>query len=168
MRTCQDCSYGPIGLLGGESNYQYAPNPLTWIDPFGLAKCPTLTRGANGEILSAKASVSKAELKTGSATNQSSRDYARSLGNQTDDAGHILGNVLGRQGGKGNVFPQLPAINRGEYRTFENEVRKYINKNGTVDIDWSFVYNNGGTRPTEIIYNVSQNGKTVLYSVFGN
>ncbi|WP_241652765.1 DNA/RNA non-specific endonuclease [Pectobacterium versatile] len=118
--------------------------------------------------MSAKASVSKAELKTGSATNQSSRDYARSLGNQTDDAGHILGNVLGRQGGKGNVFPQLPAINRGEYRTFENEVRKYINKNGTVDIDWSFVYNNGGTRPTKIIYNVSQNGKTVLYSVFGN
>ncbi|SHH18864.1 RHS repeat-associated core domain-containing protein [Pectobacterium carotovorum] len=158
----------PIGIAGGENNYGYVPNPVCWVDPFGLAKCPTLTHGANGEILSAKASVSKAELKTGTATNQSSRDYARSLGNQTDDAGHILGNVLGGQGGKGNVFPQLPGINRGEYRTFENEVRKYINKNGTVDIDWSFVYNNGGTRPTEIIYKVSQNGKTVLYSVFGN
>ncbi|WP_261850215.1 RHS repeat-associated core domain-containing protein, partial [Pectobacterium araliae] len=158
----------PIGIAGGESNYGYVPNPVCWVDPFGLAKCPTLTHGANGEILSAKATVSKAELKTGTATNQSSRDYARSLGNQTDDAGHILGNVLGGQGGKGNVFPQLPGINRGEYRTFENEVRKYINKKGTVDIDWSFVYNNGGTRPTEIIYNVSQNGKTVLYSVFGN
>ncbi|MFP1779985.1 RHS repeat domain-containing protein, partial [Lonsdalea quercina] len=29
----------PIGVLGGENNYQYAPNPLTWIDPLGLAKC---------------------------------------------------------------------------------------------------------------------------------
>lgn len=32
--TTQD----PIGLLGGENNYQYAPNPVEWIDPFGLCK----------------------------------------------------------------------------------------------------------------------------------
>ncbi|WP_196140218.1 RHS repeat-associated core domain-containing protein [Aliikangiella sp. G2MR2-5] len=28
----------PIGLLGGINNYQYAPNPTGWVDPFGL-KC---------------------------------------------------------------------------------------------------------------------------------
>ncbi|EMU9122090.1 RHS repeat-associated core domain-containing protein [Providencia stuartii] len=27
----------PIGLLGGMNLYQYAPNPLVWIDPWGLA-----------------------------------------------------------------------------------------------------------------------------------
>ncbi|OZG73567.1 hypothetical protein BTA51_11230, partial [Hahella sp. CCB-MM4] len=27
----------PIGLLGGTNNYQYAPNPIAWIDPFGLS-----------------------------------------------------------------------------------------------------------------------------------
>ena len=27
----------PIGLLGGINNYQYAPNPITWIDPLGLS-----------------------------------------------------------------------------------------------------------------------------------
>ncbi|WP_299589493.1 RHS repeat-associated core domain-containing protein [uncultured Microbulbifer sp.] len=26
----------PIGLLGGSNNYRYAPNPVSWIDPFGL------------------------------------------------------------------------------------------------------------------------------------
>lgn len=28
----------PVGLAGGLNNYQYAPNPLSWIDPLGL-KC---------------------------------------------------------------------------------------------------------------------------------
>ncbi len=31
--TTQD----PIGLLGGVNNYQYAPNPTGWVDPFGLS-----------------------------------------------------------------------------------------------------------------------------------
>ena len=30
--TTQD----PIGLLGGVNGYQYAPNPVGWVDPFGL------------------------------------------------------------------------------------------------------------------------------------
>jgi RHS repeat-associated protein len=29
----------PIGLAGGINLYQYAPNPLKWIDPLGLSKC---------------------------------------------------------------------------------------------------------------------------------
>ena len=28
----------PIGLLGGNNVFQYAPNPTGWIDPFGLSK----------------------------------------------------------------------------------------------------------------------------------
>ena len=30
-------SQDPIGLQGGSNLYIYAPNPLTWIDPFGLS-----------------------------------------------------------------------------------------------------------------------------------
>jgi len=36
--TGQFISQDPIGLLGGINNYQYAPNPLGWIDPYGLCK----------------------------------------------------------------------------------------------------------------------------------
>jgi uncharacterized protein RhaS with RHS repeats len=30
-------SRDPIGLLGGNNVFQYAPNPVGWIDPWGLA-----------------------------------------------------------------------------------------------------------------------------------
>jgi RHS repeat-associated protein len=32
-------SQDPIGLAGGVNLYQYAPNPLRWIDPLGLSNC---------------------------------------------------------------------------------------------------------------------------------
>ena len=31
-------SQDPIGVFGGENQYQYAPNPIDWIDPYGLQK----------------------------------------------------------------------------------------------------------------------------------
>ncbi|AWV00319.1 hypothetical protein DM992_12825 [Burkholderia sp. JP2-270] len=31
-------SKDPIGLAGGLNGYQYAPNPIEWIDPLGLSK----------------------------------------------------------------------------------------------------------------------------------
>ncbi|HZZ80442.1 MAG TPA: RHS repeat-associated core domain-containing protein [Gemmataceae bacterium] len=33
-------SNDPIGLAGGLNLQQYAPNPIQWIDPQGLARCP--------------------------------------------------------------------------------------------------------------------------------
>ncbi len=31
-------SHDPIGLLGGDNQFQYAPNPVEWVDPNGLAR----------------------------------------------------------------------------------------------------------------------------------
>jgi len=35
-------SQDPIGLEGGENNYQYAPNPVIWVDPWGLKGVPVV------------------------------------------------------------------------------------------------------------------------------
>ncbi len=42
-------SQDPIGLLGGVNNYQYAPNPVNWVDPYGLTAkdCPPKTNSWN-------------------------------------------------------------------------------------------------------------------------
>jgi RHS repeat-associated protein len=42
-------SQDPIGLRGGSNLFAYAPNPMGWVDPFGLnKKCPECP-GGNGE-----------------------------------------------------------------------------------------------------------------------
>ena len=59
--TVQD----PIGLAGGWNLYQYAPNPLGWIDPLGLSSCSgeqKLYRGVSAkhpEIENAKKGIVK-------------------------------------------------------------------------------------------------------------
>ncbi|NHB59583.1 hypothetical protein G9F32_16440 [Acinetobacter sp. 194] len=34
-------SHDPIGLLGGQNPFLYAPNPIEWIDELGLSRMPT-------------------------------------------------------------------------------------------------------------------------------
>ncbi|MEQ4763557.1 RHS repeat-associated core domain-containing protein, partial [Klebsiella aerogenes] len=38
-------SQDPIGLAGGLNVYQYAPNPLGWVDPWGLTCIPNKVNG---------------------------------------------------------------------------------------------------------------------------
>ena len=41
-------SQDPIGLAGGVNLFQYAPNPLSWVDPLGLSKCDPDTSTKQG------------------------------------------------------------------------------------------------------------------------
>ncbi|WP_442966345.1 RHS repeat-associated core domain-containing protein [Pseudomonas sp. p50(2008)] len=162
--TTQD----PIGLFGGDNLYQYAPNTNGWIDPLGWCVSTAVTRGAAGQPLRATATITAKDLGTGTATNASSRVWARALGNSKDDAGHIIGKLLGGSGGKNGVFPQLSRINRGLFRDFEGEVASFVRSNGPVDVDIKFIYGASSTRPTKVVYNVFQQGKTVLSDIFSN
>lgn len=145
-------SQDPIRLSGGMSIYSYVDNCHSYVDPFGLAIIPTVTTGSNGEITTAKATVTSNDLGTGTNTNSSSRSYARDLGDSSDDAGHMIGKQLGGSGGKANVFPQNVNLNRGQFAQFEGKVADLTAKTGKVEITITFRYDNGGTRPTHIDY----------------
>ena len=158
----------PIGLAGGDNLYSYAPNPSGWLDPLGWCVSTNVTRGVAGQPLKATARITKGDLKTGTATNQSSRAWARLLGNSDDDAGHIIGKLLGGSGGKGGVFPQLSKVNRGLFRDFQKQIAKDVFDNGPVDVELIFKYGAGGTRPTKVFYNVFRNGDLVDGKIFSN
>uniref|UniRef100_UPI002B4850F9 RHS repeat-associated core domain-containing protein n=1 Tax=Aeromonas caviae TaxID=648 RepID=UPI002B4850F9 len=40
----------PIGLAGGLNNYQYAPNPIGWVDPLGLQNIQMVCPGVKDAI----------------------------------------------------------------------------------------------------------------------
>ena len=46
-------SRDPIGLLGGNNVFQYAPNPIGWIDPWGLNPCNDAKGNTNNSRRSA-------------------------------------------------------------------------------------------------------------------
>ncbi|MCQ3028406.1 DUF6531 domain-containing protein [Pseudomonas tremae] len=159
----------PIGLSGGDNLYLYAPNPYRWVDPLGWCVNASVTRGPAGQPLRATATITKDDIKKGgTATNASSRSWARSLGNANDDAGHIIAKLLGGSGGKDGVFPQLSKVNRGLFRDFERTIANEVKTNGPVDIEIAFKYANGGTRPTDIYYDFYRNGKLIDGTEFKN
>jgi RHS repeat-associated protein len=53
-------SQDPIGLTGGFNNYQYAPNPVTWIDPSGLSGKPIVVVGEGQKAVDQAAKLLRA------------------------------------------------------------------------------------------------------------
>ena len=149
-------SRDPIGLMGGSNVFQYAPNPIGWIDPWGLAKTPNIVRDDLGRPTQWTFDVTPSDLHTGTPTNQATRDFARSLGGKYDDAGHVRASRLGGSGTHtDNIFPQSITVNRGKMRKFEEEIADIIEKeglSGKATITPS--YRGGSTRPSKIKYEV--------------
>jgi RHS repeat-associated protein len=161
----------PIGLEGGTNLLQYGSNPISQTDPWGWAcsNRDTITRGPNKQILSVRGEIRPSDIGTGTATNKSSRMWARLLGKTSDDAGHTRGNNLGGSGGGKYVFPQDPGINQRDFRMFEVNIANRVSAPGkTLQFEQKFTYGNGGTRPTRIDYKVWDNNGTLFNRTFNN
>ena len=161
-------SSDPIGLAGNNPTlYGYVQDVNTWLDILGLIILPDFTYNSDGTIHTATATITSSDLGTGTNTNASSRRYARSLGSPTDDAGHIIGKLLGGSGGKANVFPQNPNVNRGSFAQFEGRVASLVHESESVNITITFEYDSG-TRPTSVRYEAVGNHGRKLTQTFKN
>ena len=101
-------------------------------------------------------------LRAGNEPSSATEKYARALGSHdgvsTDDAGHILANRLGGCGTCPiNIFPQLPHLNRGAWRSFEADVYDCIHGSSTkATLSWTFTYaSTTKTRPSSMVYAAS-------------
>lgn len=89
-------------------------------------------------------------------------DAARAL-TAPDDAGHIIGRLLGGQGGatSNNIFAQLPAVNRGAFRQHEAWVAAQVRAGKKVQVRVDLIYPNATTaRPSRILYYTTVDGIT--------
>lgn len=84
---------------------------------------------ADGRVTRVVAHIHNYDLNTGSEPTDKTRSFARSHGCSTDDAGHIIADRLGGCGdAEGNIFPQDPHINRGQFRMMESTVAEAAGK----------------------------------------
>jgi len=117
-----------------------------------------VSHGGTPVISSAEVKFTTDDLNTGTEPTESVRKYARSLGDDEDDAGHIYANELGGLATPINIFPQSPHINRGTYRSFEIKIYNCMKTGGASSgtLNWSFKYSSTSeTRPSGVTYKAS-------------
>jgi RHS repeat-associated protein len=144
----------------------YEPNQVVVTEPIGQPEAPglqaTFRAGSQGEMRSAFAKIEPENIGSGTPTTEAARNFARSLGNATDDAGHAVGNNLGGPGGamSGNIFPQSVRINRGDFAQFERAIANEVRAGNEVYVRVVPKYEPGATRPSSVVYQVRVNGRT--------
>ena len=124
----------------------------------GVPVGATVVKGANGRITSVSATIKPENLYGGTSTTPAARAMAA-----PDDAGHIIARLLGGRGGlnSDNVFAQLSAVNRGEFREFEKVIASDVRAGKNVNVDIQFIYPDATTdRPSGIRYSVTVDGTT--------
>jgi hypothetical protein len=133
--------------------------------------CAYRTRfDSQGRIRSVFAHITQNDLYSGSATNAATRKAAQMAGHASDDAGHLIGKLLGGPGGKkaNNFFAQNPHINRGAFRDFEASIATEVAAGRQVHVRVSLKYRGTSTRPYEVHYQVRVDGVSWEPMIFGN
>jgi len=83
-------SSDPVALAGGINVYQYAPNPISWIDPLGLTSNCFTSRAARREAMR-QASIPVSQQPISQSRNASGREYRYEVPNA--GGGSILATV---------------------------------------------------------------------------
>lgn len=105
----------------------------------------------------------------GTSVNKSARKHAQDRGEEGDQAGHLCAKRLGCRGVMDNVIPQNAQINMGNWKEMEKVIAKDVQKYDKVKLSQLPVYNEGETRPKEILFKVeTEGGKLIRYGKVDN
>ncbi|WP_374567963.1 RHS repeat-associated core domain-containing protein [Nitratireductor sp. ZSWI3] len=165
--TAQYTSPDPIGLAGGDRQQGYMENPTRWVDPIGWS---AVARDALGRPVAWSNTVAPGDIGTGTPTNQATRDYARSLGKATDDAGHARARNLGGSGtDPTNIFSQAVSVNRGQFRAYEQQIAARIKSTGqSANLRLTPSYSGNSWRPDSLTYRAQFDDGTVWERISPN
>ncbi|MGM7470137.1 hypothetical protein ACS7D5_17460, partial [Proteus mirabilis] len=165
----------PIGLAGGINLYAYAPNPLTWVDPWGWSCGPKLKTEADYKkaiqnLESQHGALNAHGLRRhGAGTTLEQQQYRARTGNSPDNHYTIVldRKTLGRSAPSSTRFLSY----KDQYDAI-SQVLKYAGSNKAIDIDMGRIvaegYQSGGRiygSTSKIRAYFDANGK--LITIFG-
>lgn len=129
------------------------------------------TKDALGRTTSASAHITPLDLGTGTRATSAARRAAQStLGIAGDDAGHLIGRVLGGPGGirSKNIVGLSARLNRGKLATFEKSIANHLRAGRNVDVKIQLLYGSHPQRVRQLVYEVAVNGKPWAVRTFVN
>ena len=86
-------------------------------------------------------------------------DISKGDHKSTDDRGHIIADQFGGSNGLENMIPQDASINRGAYKTFEQELAKEVKSGKNVSVNIEPVYDGDSHRPSALAVTYGVDGK---------
>lgn len=86
---------------------------------------------------------------------------------ETDDRGHIIGDQFNGSNGMENIVAQDSVLNQREYKDFENQLAKEVNKGKDVHMRVDLDYPGDSYRPGSFLVSYSINGEEFI-KVFSN
>ena len=153
-------SQDPIGLAGGFNLYEYAPNTLTWVDPWGLACGPAVKRNKKGRWIDAKGKFAKTPPKPNFVA-ESARHEAGIAGTTKGFHAHGTPNPVN---GAGVVVPKSKFAAGEGGAAFSNEVYSHADVKATQQANgrWSYEASDmGRTTGTNQAGNAGRGGQVI-------
>ncbi|WP_455842893.1 RHS repeat-associated core domain-containing protein [Lelliottia jeotgali] len=153
----------PIGLLGGWNLYNYAANPLVWVDPLGLSNCGIKYGALDrlGRPTGVKARLDASYINKGTHANPGIQPPGFITGAGSNRAcGHLLGRQLGGSGDdvRNLITIQQRPANTPVMSAVEGRIRKALEQGQIVDVNIAPIYHGPSRIPAGITIKAEGSG----------
>jgi RHS repeat-associated protein len=163
-------SMDPVPFFGGLNGYQYAPNPIQWIDPLGLV-ADYQPVDQFGRPTGASADLTPADRNTGTPTSSATQDPPGWVGGLHPDhqqRSHLIADSLGGSGtDPRNIIALTDGSNNPGMARCEAKIRDHLDSdpNSRVLMHVTVHYDNNdpNSMPKSVhIYALDKNGNVIV------